>query len=446
MSLQQKFEHFVREEQLCNTEETMLIAISGGVDSVVLAHLWRASGRPMALAHCNFGLRSEASDGDEAFVRDLAAAWDVPILVRRFDTKCFAAEAGISTQMAARDLRYGWFADLLYEGDYAGVATGHHLQDSLETALLHWTRGTGLNGLTGIPLRNGAIIRPLLCATRQDILQYAQENRLSWREDASNTEDTYTRNYLRLHVLPHLENMNPGFWESAARTLQILTDTRDNYRFLLQRFAQQTGEYGDGVLRFHIPTIQCAPAPEALLFDLFHDCGFNADQIAQLTRHLDVTGFELRSAGGRRVLVDRDNLLLTRKDLRAMQEPVRIEADDLIVRLPDDSRLVLSPASVEGAFPDGRLEIKVDAEKVKFPLLLRHWKNGDVFYPFGMGGRRQKLQDFLTNLKLSRLEKEKTLVLENADGAIVWALGLRPDERFKVDSSTQSALRIMWMV
>jgi len=182
------------------------------------------------------------------------------------------------------------------------------------------------------------------------------------------------------------------------------------------------------------------------LFDLFQDRGFSADQVAQLADHLDQTGFELHSADGHRLLVDRGELLLTHQGAKEQAESMRIEADDLLVRLSDGSRLILSPTTLDGPFPDGRAEIKLDAEKVKFPLLLRPWKNGDVFHPLGMGGRRQKLQDFLTNLKLSRLEKEKIKVLENGDGAIIWVLGHRPDERFKMLPSSKTALRILWMI
>ncbi|MEY3249650.1 MAG: hypothetical protein RL742_1693 [Bacteroidota bacterium] len=445
MALLQKFEHFVASRRLYDGNKPMLIALSGGLDSVVLAHLWRASGRAAVLAHCNFGLRGEASGGDEAWVRALAEAWQTPFLARRFETAAYAETAGISIQMAARDLRYGWFADLLQEGDYAGVATGHHLQDAVETALLHWTRGTGLSGLTGIPVRNDAIVRPLLFATRDQILQYAEENELTWREDASNASDIYDRNYLRLHVLPHIEKLNPGFWAGAARSLQILTDTRDNYRFLLQQYAAQAAEWDEGVQRFDIAALRSVPAPAALLYDLLHIHGFTADQLAQLAENLDRTGFELHSPAGVRLLVDRSHLLVTRYAGDA-PEPLRIEADDLLLRLRDGSRLILSPTTLDGPFPDGRMEIKVDAEKIKFPLLLRPWKNGDVFHPLGMDGRRQKLQDFFTNQKLSRHAKAQVLVLENADGAIIWVLGLRPDERFKIAPATRSALRFAWMI
>ena len=445
MALLQKFEHFVASRHLYDGNKPMLIALSGGLDSMVLAHLWRASGRAAVWVHCNFGLRGEASDGDETWVRALAAEWETPILVRRFDTADFADTAGISIQMAARDLRYGWFADLLLEGDYAGVATGHHLQDAVETALLHWTRGTGLSGLTGIPARNGAIVRPLLFATRAQILYYAQENGLAWREDASNASDVYDRNYLRLHVVPHLEQLNPGFWAGAARSLQILNDTRANYRFLLQQYVAKAAEWDEGVQRFDIAALRNVPAPAALLYDLLHIHGFTADQLAQLADNLERTGFELHSPTGACLLVDRDALLLTR-DSGDTPEPLRIEADDLLLRLRDGSRLLLSPTTLEGSFPDGKMEKKVDSEKIKFPLLLRPWKNGDVFHPLGMDGRRQKLQDFFTNQKLSRHAKTQVLVLENADGAIIWVLGLRPDERFKIAPATRSALRLAWLI
>lgn len=446
MDLLRKFKEFVKSKNMLRAGAPALLAVSGGVDSMVLAHLFKEADFTFGIAHCNFQLRGEESDLDELSVRQLAGKLAVPFFVKRFDTAAYAQSPGISIQIAARNLRYNWFRELCREHGFAAIATAHHLNDSVETALLNFVRGTGLPGLTGIaPVaeadeRGAGLIRPLLFATRAEIEDFAKERNISWREDSSNASDEYARNYIRRRVVPLLEELNPNFAHTAERNLRRLSETEANYNFLIDHYL------GEKLFQIDLHRLALLPAPRQALHHVLKSRGFTDEQTRQAADHIGHPGFELRAGSGWRLFVDREKIFLTLAEAAAeTPEPLRINADDLMVTLPDGSRLMLMPAAPAPPFPDGRNAIAVDAGKLRFPLLLRPWLPGDAFQPFGMGGQHQKLQDFFTNLKISRLEKEEARVLENADGRIVWVLGYRPDERFKIDADTQKALKISYI-
>jgi tRNA(Ile)-lysidine synthase len=460
MDLLEQFKVFVKNNNLLRDARPTLLAVSGGLDSVVMAHLFRAAAFPFGIAHCNFQLRGTDSDGDEVFVKKMAVEQGVPFFAKRFDTKTYAETNSLSIQMAARALRYAWFREIAASNGFARIATAHHLNDSVETALLNFVRGTGLVGLSGIkPLSFGegsevGLIRPLLFATRADIEDFAKTQKLVWREDSSNASDDYARNFLRHRVLPLLEELNPSFLQTAARNLLRLRETSENLDFLLQNFL---GEKTASDSSFFIEKQKLAqlPAPRRALRELLKKYDFTEEQARQVAENLEHIGLEIFSNSGWRLLVDRSKIFLAQtlpsfdKSTAGKQTPnselQTIQADDLMLSVPGGGRLFLTKAENAGTFPDGREAIVVDAEKLQFPLLLRLWQPGDSFQPFGMGGHSQKLQDFFTNLKLSRLEKEKIRVLENGDGVIVWVVGHRLDERFKVTPETKSFLKISWL-
>ena len=441
MRLYQSFLHFIQTNHLILPDERVLLTVSGGVDSLVMAHLFRQCNWPLGIAHCNFQLRGAESDGDEDFVRHLAGDWKAPFFCRKLDAKKQAEVTGQSLQMAARQMRYEWFEQIRQENGYHYIATGHNCNDSVETALLHFIRGTGLTGLGGIPLRHGYLIRPLLFAGRDDILAYARENGLNWREDSSNLSDAYTRNVIRHHITPHMQEINPAFWSSAAHTMRTARAADANLRFLLECFL--SGPDTTGVYRSNKKDLENLPALPAALFDLYQPFGFFPDQLRQLAENWSQTGTEWISAAGYRLLNDRQELLLF--PLHIEHPSVKIETDDLMVSIPGDGRLLLTPAEPGIPFPDSNEAVLVDAEKLRFPLLLRRWQPGDAFQPLGMSGKSRKLQDYFTDLKLSKLEKEQVWILENGDHAIIWIAGMRLDERFKIEAETTKLLKISWV-
>jgi len=441
MNLLHQFDSFAGTHNLLPDGSRILAAVSGGVDSVVLTHLLGQRKQAFGIVHCNFRLRGEESDGDEAFVVELAKNWGVPVFVQHFDTQKYAAEHGLSIQMAARELRYRWFETLLETQGFDGVATGHNLNDSVETTLLNFVRGTGLTGLGGIPVRNGHVVRPLLFATRATIQAYAETERLSWRDDSSNTDEHYTRNAIRRQVLPRLEALNPAFVENAAETLQHIRAADANLQHLLKNLLEKTDD--PGVFRLDKSRLEMLPALPDALFDLLQPFGFTADQTRQIAAGWRQAGMVWHTPSGYRAIMDRDVLLLTNQQHDETALPVH--ADDLMVRTPDGGRLLLTQTPVGAPYPSEPDSVLVDAEILQFPLLLRRWRPGDVFQPLGMGGQHQKLQDFFTNQKLSRLEKERIWVLENRDQRIVWIVGKRLDDRFKVRSETCKLLKLTWI-
>lgn len=435
MSLQQRFlDQF---GQFRHISPPFLLAVSGGVDSVVLLQLFHKAGIPFGVAHCNFQLRGGASDGDEQFVREMAEEMNVPFHSVRFDTGERAGEEGISVQMAARELRYEWFGQIAEEFGYNAVATAHHLNDNVETALLHFTRGTGLAGMRGIrPERNLGdqrmrLIRPLLFATKADLTGYAEEQKLFWREDASNAKDEYSRNYIRLHVVPHLETLNSNFLQTASRNITRMREAQENLEFLTKTFLN----IPDETREFTVPIekLTALPSPLQALTAILRPYGFNEEQARQLTENLARTGFELIADNGWHLMVNRGTLhCQSLESPESGSAPISIGSDDLMVRLETGGTLFFMAGPARQPFPDGRESIAVEPDRLIYPLLLRHWQPGDRFQPFGMGGRFQKLQDYFTDKKVSRSDKERIWILENGDGAIIWVLGYRMDERFRV--------------
>jgi len=435
MQLLTRFLGFIEERCLITSSERCLLALSGGIDSMVLAHLMLESRLPFGIAHCNFQLRGAESDGDAAFVRDWAARNDVLYLEQSFDTESFAQENKLSIQMAARELRYRWFEEMRVENNFQHIVTAHHLNDSIETVLLNFVRGTGIDGLTGMAAQNGFIIRPLLFAARTEIEQYAAAKEITWREDRSNASDDYARNFVRHHIVPQYEQLNPEFLPVAARNMQRLQEQADNLAFFTEFYI------GDDPNRISKERVKKLPAPARFLHDWLKQYGFTPEQARQIALNIGTVGMEWSTESGHRLLSDREMLLLSMPDSGA-QEVIRVMDDNLMVTLPDRKRLFFTYTADNQDFPNGKDAVLVDVSKLKFPLTLRHWQPGDQFQPFGMGGKSQKLQDFFTNLKISRFDKAQIWVLENSDGALIWVLGYRPDERFKITPNTVKSLKI----
>ena len=414
----------------------ILLAISGGVDSVVLAHLCKDANLDFSLAHCNFQLRGEESDGDEDFVEALADALEVDVFIEDFETEAYAQEKKISVQMAARDLRYNWFRELRETVQYDYIFTAHHANDNLETVLINFVRGTGLEGLTGIPEENDFVIRPLLSFSRSEIEDYAHNAALKWREDSSNDSTKYLRNKLRKEVVPKLLELNPQLLDSFNKTRKHLLQSsvliEDYISALFPRIAKEE-DFG---YSFRINLLKTIPNLKAVLYELFRSFGFTEwNDVYDL---LDAQPGKIVYSKTHRLIKDRENLLLT--VLPPKNDMIyQIQQDEEVVMLPIGTFLFEEAKKIEG---EDRNSIFLDPEKLEFPLTIRRWQTGDHFYPFGMEGKK-KLSKFFKDEKLSLPEKENCWLL-CSENNIVWVIGHRADQRFAVDDTTKKILRLTY--
>ncbi len=418
-------------------ERKLLIAISGGLDSVVLTHLCRSLKLNISLAHCNFNLRGKESDADEVFVLDLADRLELEVFVEHFSTEDYAKTHKLSIQMAARELRYNWFFDLAEDLGFDYILTAHHADDNLETFLINLTRGTGLNGLTGIPKLNGNIARPLLPFSREQIEIFAKENNFKWREDSSNASDKYLRNKIRHHVIPVLKESNSELLENFKKTLENLNDTADIVEESLNAVAKRAMEtIDDHQIKFKISEFKKVNNPKAYLYEMFKDYGFT--EWNDLVNLLDAQSGKFVVSETHRLLKDREHLILTeRNHSENSEESSLVNFNDKKVSAPFG---ILLFDEIDTVSAIDRDLIYVDKNKLSFPLTLRHWKEGDYFQPFGMTGKK-KLSKYFKDEKLSLVEKERVWLLCSNDD-IVWIIGRRADERFKVTSETKAILRI----
>ncbi len=440
------FLKYGHEQGLFQKGDRILLAVSGGADSVVMAHLFWEAGFEIGIAHCNFQLRGADSEADVAFVQQLAEELEAPFYTIRFDTLEASGEGGISVQMAARQLRYTWLEEQRIAGDYDAIATAHHLDDAVETLLYNFTKGCGLHGLQGIPVRQGKIIRPLLFAHKATILQFASENEIAYREDQSNSEDKYARNHLRHHVIPALQALNPAFLSTAAANIQRLHEAEHLMDMAVTRLkAELTHTDAQGNLRIDYQQLRCQNAAPTLLYEWLGNYGFSAASLARLLHDGSHTGAILY-APAHRLLLNRDVLILEPlPDHLDATEVVEIPNPMSLIEL-SDGYLEMEQVAPPTSFGTDKYIAYLHLKSSDYPLRLRHWQSGDAFQPLGMGGRRQKLQDLFSNAKLSRFEKDRIWLLETADSHICWVVGLRADERFRVSEQYPSCTRLTWRV
>ncbi|MGC4041855.1 MAG: tRNA lysidine(34) synthetase TilS [Flavobacterium sp.] len=412
----------------------LLLATSGGIDSMVLLHLCHYSGLDIRAAHCNFQLRGNESDEDEQFVKSECEKLGVLFFVNHFETKKFSEEQRLSIQVVARNLRYDWFQTLLINNDYDYILTAHHLDDSLETFLINFTRGSGLEGLAGIPQQNGNVIRPLLPFSRNDIETFAKENAIFWREDSSNSSDKYFRNKLRHDVIPVLKELNPGLLDSFENTVshikQALTMVDDASRIVYRKVVADVNFQK----RINLKELMQLPNYHAYLYEWLESFGFTDwDSINDLVTAQ--SGKQIFSKN-HIVLKDRDELIIYQKPKDEAAGHYLVEKGQKDVKVP----LKLEFSKADGISVQTTNAIFVDEEKLVFPLQVRKWQQGDWFQPFGMNGKK-KLSKFFKDEKLSLIDKSQIWLL-CSDDQIVWVIGKRQDERFKVTETTTQILKI----
>ncbi|WP_163409716.1 tRNA lysidine(34) synthetase TilS [Flavobacterium ajazii] len=413
----------------------LFLAVSGGLDSMVLLHLFQQLEYEIAVLHCNFQLRGLESFGDEDFIRNYCEGNNVSIFTTRFDTEAFAKDYKLSTQIAARELRYNWFYELLEIHKFDYILTAHHADDNLETFIINLSRGTGLDGLVGIPEQNDRIIRPLLPFSRQEILNYAKDNSIEWREDSSNSSNKYLRNKIRHDLVPVLKEINPNFLNAFQKTQSYLQESNemaeDASIMIYQQVAKEKGEE----IHFDLNQLKKLPNYRSYLYQWLKEFGFLAwNDIYDLVD--GQSGKQVFSAEFR-LLKNRDTLILSPIAETPEKEEFEINENDQDVNFP----LKLKLCNVSHISLDSNKVIFVDAEKIQYPLVLRKWKEGDSFQPFGMNGKKKKISKLFKDEKLSLIEKENSWLLCSGD-QIVWIVGIRQDERFKIEKTTNNILKI----
>jgi tRNA(Ile)-lysidine synthase len=434
------FETFVKTHHLFQKSDALLIAVSGGVDSVVLCELCSDAGYQFSIAHCNFQLRGEESDGDEKFVKDLAAKYGVDFYHKKFDTKQYAADHKMSIQVAARELRYAWFSEMMKEIPQAPryLLTAHHADDNIETITMNFFKGTGINGLKGIVPAKNKLVRPLLFATKDAIVDFAKERQLSYREDSSNSSDHYTRNYFRNQVLPAIEKVYPQVKENLLQNAQRFAEINTIYQSAINQMKQKL-VYRKGK-EFHIPVLKLQQSPGlfTVVYEIIKDFGFSADQSGEVVKLMDASSGKFIDSATHRMLRNRKWLIVLPLTQGSVNHYLISEETATI----DFEGGTLSVEKNEQPVPISKdpLLAQLDARAIKFPLLLRRWKTGDYFYPLGMP-KKKKISRFLIDLKMPLHQKQQVWVLES-DKKILWVLGHRIDDRFKVTGAAKETLSL----
>ncbi|MDP4221951.1 MAG: tRNA lysidine(34) synthetase TilS [Bacteroidota bacterium] len=437
-----EFLNYIRKNRLLKKNSRVLLTVSGGIDSMVMAHLFIKAGIKTGIAHCNFCLRGEESDRDEELVRDFSESNRIPFYTMRFNTREYAGNKGISVQMAARELRYEWFETVRKKNKYNCIAVAHNLNDNIETLLINLTRGTGLTGLTGMKPLNDRIIRPLLFATRDKIADYCRENGIEYREDRSNAETKYTRNKIRHLVIPVLKEINPAIEEILNETSKRLAGVQGIVTEYVENIREKISSIRGEQTIFSINRISDLRINQAVLFEIFKPYGITGPLLPDLIRLL-------AGRPGRQVFTKTHRIVRDRSELIVSTSKISGKKRFEISRIEDfpDVPYILSAEVITGEsgfrIPDDNSIACLDYEKVKFPVIIRSWEKGDHFFPLGMD-QKKKLSDYFIDRKFSILKKDQVLVMES-DGKITWIVGERIDDRFKVTGST-SRILVIWSV
>jgi tRNA(Ile)-lysidine synthase len=435
----EEFRRNITENSLPDTSGKLLLAVSGGIDSMVMAHLFLRCRSDIGIAHCNFRLRGAESDGDEAFVRRFAIKHDIPFHFIRFDTTGYAGEKGISIQMAARELRYRWFEEIRLQHGYDFIVLAHNMNDNIETFLINLTRGTGIAGLTGMKPRFNRIIRPLLFATRNAIENYSREFKVKFREDRSNSDTKYTRNKIRHSIVPLFREINPSFDSTITETAERLGEVNEIFAGFISGIREKAIFTRDGITHVKLNHLKGITPKRTILYELLRPFGIGPRQLEEL--------MELSEGKtGSQLITDKTRLIKNRNEI-------------LITPLESSSGIVYEAATLKElrqfpfirsasvrkrgdgfSIPSSTAVACLDYDKIEFPLKIRSWIHGDYFQPLGMKSKK-KLSDFFVDQKYSLPEKEKQLILESA-GRIAWVMGIRIDDRFKVTLKTGKTLVI----
>ena len=433
------FQIFIDSNKLCNNTDRILLGISGGIDSICMFHLFRQLEFPIGIAHCNFQLRGDESEQDEIFVRNLANEYDIPFFSKRFETKEIAEDEGISIQMAARDLRYDWFEEVRNKYDYNYIAIAHNKDDVIETFLINLTRGSGIKGFTGIKSKSEKIIRPLLFASRNVIVEYLNKNNFEYREDSSNSTVKYSRNLIRHEIIPLFEKINPSFRETIIENISRLKDAETIYIDNIQKTRESVVREENQRILLNLEKLKQLYPLSNFLYEILKPFGFSGSQVTDIIESLDGISGKQFFSSTYRLIKDRTDLII--EEISSINEKyyyIDIDTE----RLESPVKLNFSKFELNKDFEiikDSQIGL-FDLDIIEFPIILRKWKKGDYFMPLGMKNLK-KVSDFFIDNKLSILEKENTWILESGN-KIIWIIGYRIDERFKVTDITKNILKV----
>lgn len=441
------FKAFIASENLIGTKDKILLAVSGGIDSVVMTDLFHRAGYDFGIAHCNFRLRGQESNDDQFFVYDLAKKYNVPFSTKKFLTKKDAKDNGISIQMAARELRYVWFAELIKKEGYTRVATAHHLDDQAETFFINLLRNTGIAGLHGILPRQGNLIRPLLFTHRDAIEAYANKHKLKYREDSSNAESKYLRNKIRHEIIPLMLELNPAFLESLTETINRLRDIEIIFRESIDVARNKIILKEKKEIHIRIEDLKKLTPLEIYPFEILSPYGFNEAVIRDILHSPDDASGKIFYSSTHRLIKNRDELILDPLPEKKENSPKKVE-----ISIAQNRKEIRKPIHLtfKKLIPDKNFTIdfsndvaNLDLHKIEFPLVLRKWRKGNSFHPYGMN-KNKKLSDYFIDNKLSVLEKENIWLLCSGSH-ILWIIGHRIDHRFRITSQTKEVLQVRWL-
>ena len=425
--LKYNVQRFIEEKDLFNLQDKVLVALSGGADSVALLRILLSLGYTCECAHCNFHLRGWESDRDESFVRQLCEEHSIPLHITHFDTSAYAKEHHLSIEMAARELRYEWFEQIRKKIGALVIAVAHHRDDSVETFLLNLMRGAGINGMKGIPVKNGYIVRPLLSVSREGILDYLQAINQGYVTDSTNLEDEYMRNKIRLNILPLMKEVNPAVMETIQETTFRLSEVASIYQQdRMEAIAHKVTFLSPELFRISLADILEDVAPISLLHEVLSPKGFNASQIRDIYRSLS------SSQSGKRFFTTEWEVLRDREYLWIQKRGANQLIPELIIEEIERTPSFVIPRDKDIAC--------LDADKLNHPLSIRKWERGDKFIPLGMNGKK-KVSDYLTDKKFSLFQKENQYVVCCGDD-IVWLVNERSDHRYRITDSTRRILII----
>lgn len=423
---------YIETHRLLTADQPVVVGLSGGADSVALLAVLVRLGYTCVAAHCNFHLRGEESDRDERFAADMAKQLDVPFYQTDFDTENYAVQNHLSIEMAARELRYRWFEELRLSFNAQAAVVAHHRDDSVETLLMNLVRGTGIRGMSGIRPRNGYVVRPLLCVSRQEILDWLSEQQLSYVTDSTNLSDVYTRNFIRLRVLPLLEELNPSVKSAIARTSEHLSAAETIYLQVVEQARNEIMETSD---RLSIHALMRYSEPDTILYELLSPFQVSRLQVHDIFLSLTKESGKEFFTSTYRLVKDRDYLLISPFTVSAGEESYQLNKEDITWSGPVSLCCCLQEMTDLFQPKKEKTVASFDYDKLRFPLVMRRWKKGDWFIPFGMKGR-QKLSDYFTDHKFSLLQKEQAWLLCSGDD-IIWIVGERTDNRYRIEKTTK---------